>query len=1215
MRRTLKWIAVGAVTLLVLATALLLALPLLLDSEAVRAAALQQLSRATGGQWQLSHLRLRWLPAPTISAADASFSIPDTIEVKAESLTLTTALLPLLWGEIRLSQAALVAPDLTVKVAPSPASGPGRFTVSDLRAALAGISRSSTVDLRLLEIAVERGRVVLAAPDRAGLTLSEISGRATQRAGRFEVEVTSAASVARRLQAKVSLDPERFDGSLQLDAQGVDVAALLAMAGASGPPQLQGLISGHTKVQVSDAPALRGPFTATSSALAISSRGGKLDVRDLAISGDVEWTDAGLRVAARDVRAAAPALVGAAALTFNPDWNKQRLDVKVQPTGLDIVKQVVLPWMADAPVVEQYARMIMAGQLSGLEATLQLDQIAQWRQAIEARGTVAGLALALTRPQLSIRDLGASLVLTQGKLTAQSVRAAAGRSAIDNGRITVDFTTAQTGLSATAQWQIDLAEALTFTKRQLASGQRESLEALRTVAGNARGTVSLSGTFDKLRVLAEADTIRGETSLEPLPWPINVTGARARFDGSGLVVQEVTGTVGASGFSRCSGEVALVAPARLQVSRCDADLALVELFEWASKQWKQPEALQGLRVLGGRGVVTVHRVAGPLERPSAWSADISATPQAVRLSHPEVPGELRLDGGSVRSDLASVTAQGVKAQALDAAVQVSGVVSGLREGTPRLDTQVTGPVGERILAWGWDRAGLPRGAERIAPFEARGARLRWPVNQGVETGGDLVFAGKTTVSFDALTQPGSLEIRKLAIQDEQSNARLAIHRRQDVVDGSFTGTVAGASLDRIVASKQWPETRVAGNLTYRIPLRQPRDFRANGQLRVSRLTSLGWTVRNADIKAVDRTLQLATSLSALDTNVDVSGTIRGTDQRYALDIDVKSDSVDLKRLLAAFDQGEGQRSEEQATSWDFPVEGKVRLAIRSLRYGSRHIEPLRAALDIAPGHVDVAVREARLCGVEMTGGGRAEPERLGVDVVLRARDIDAQPTVLCLTNETTAVTGRLHADARLTGVGPYRKLFQHIQGPFQVTSRKGRVDRMTTLADILNLVNASELLRGKKLDLTGSGFTYDRLELKGTLGAGTIQFDELVLDAQPFDLVARGDVDWLNDSVDMNVAVAPLQAVNTIVKRVPFLGYVLGGGVYAIPVGVRGKLSDPQIVPVAPAAVAGELLGVLERTLKTPFNLREALLPPARPDESAAPPPTPAPQSDPRPGR
>src|SRR5215475_10335828 len=175
MPRILKWLAIGAVTLLILAIAFALTMPRLLDSEAIRAAALQQLSRATGGQWQFSHLRLRWLPVPTVSAAGASFRIPDTIEVKAESLTLTTALLPLLWGEIRLNRVELVAPDLTIVVGPTAATAsPSPFTVSDLRAALARLSRSSVADLRLLEIIIERGRVVLAASDRESLTLSEI---------------------------------------------------------------------------------------------------------------------------------------------------------------------------------------------------------------------------------------------------------------------------------------------------------------------------------------------------------------------------------------------------------------------------------------------------------------------------------------------------------------------------------------------------------------------------------------------------------------------------------------------------------------------------------------------------------------------------------------------------------------------------------------------------------------------------------------------------------------------------------------------------------------------------------------------------------------------------------------------------------------------------------------------------------------------------------
>jgi hypothetical protein len=172
---------------------------------------------------------------------------------------------------------------------------------------------------------------------------------------------------------------------------------------------------------------------------------------------------------------------------------------------------------------------------------------------------------------------------------------------------------------------------------------------------------------------------------------------------------------------------------------------------------------------------------------------------------------------------------------------------------------------------------------------------------------------------------------------------------------------------------------------------------------------------------------------------------------------------------------------------------------------------------------------------------------------------------------------------------------------------------MTGLAQVLDLINASELLRGKKLGLQRSGFAYGKFEATGRLGNGAILIDEFVLDAEPFDVVAHGTVDWFHDSVDMSVAVAPVQAVNTIVKLLPFLGYVMGGGVYAVPVGVRGKLSDPQVVPLAPTAVAESLLGVLERTLKTPFNLRQALVPQAMQSGNAAALPATAPLPNPGP--
>ncbi len=195
----------------------------------------------------------------------------------------------------------------------------------------------------------------------------------------------------------------------------------------------------RAQITADSSPALRGTFNAGASSLSIASGDTKLDVQALAIVGEVQWTDGGLRIAAQDLHAATPVLQAAAVLTFSPDWNQQRLEAKVQAVDLATVKQLVLPWTMDTPEVAQYAEMVEAGQLNGLEATLQLDQIEQWHQAIEARGTLSGVAMALKQPELPIRDLGATLVLAQGKLTAEGVQAATGNSSVHSGRIEPGF--------------------------------------------------------------------------------------------------------------------------------------------------------------------------------------------------------------------------------------------------------------------------------------------------------------------------------------------------------------------------------------------------------------------------------------------------------------------------------------------------------------------------------------------------------------------------------------------------------------------------------------------------------------------------------------------------------------------------------------------------------------------------------------------------------
>ena len=138
--------------------------------------------------------------------------------------------------------------------------------------------------------------------------------------------------------------------------------------------------------------------------------------------------------------------------------------------------------------------------------------------------------MALERPDLPVRDVSARLELAQGKLVADGIQAASGNSAIQSGRVELDFAAVQTRMSADAQWRADLDEALAFTRKQLAAGDRAKLDSLRALTGNAQGSVALSGTFDDLQVRAEAAQIRAQASIEPIPWPVNVTSAQVRAD-------------------------------------------------------------------------------------------------------------------------------------------------------------------------------------------------------------------------------------------------------------------------------------------------------------------------------------------------------------------------------------------------------------------------------------------------------------------------------------------------------------------------------------------------------------------------------------------------------------------------------------------------------------------------------------------------------------
>jgi len=69
------------------------------------------------------------------------------------------------------------------------------------------------------------------------------------------------------------------------------------------------------------------------------------------------------------------------------------------------------------------------------------------------------------------------------------------------------------------------------------------------------------------------------------------------------------------------------------------------------------------------------------------------------------------------------------------------------------------------------------------------------------------------------------------------------------------------------------------------------------------------------------------------------------------------------------------------------------------------------------------------------------------------------------------------------------------------------------------------------------------------------------------------------------VLVAPFSRLDELVRKLPILGYVMGGTLTSLPVGVSGDIRNPLVVPLGPVAITSELVGIFERTLKLPGKL------------------------------
>ena len=386
---------------------------------------------------------------------------------------------------------------------------------------------------------------------------------------------------------------------------------------------------------------------------------------------------------------------------------------------------------------------------------------------------------------------------------------------------------------------------------------------------------------------------------------------------------------------------------------------------------------------------------------------------------------------------------------------------------------------------------------------------------------------------------------------------------------------------------------------------RPLESNATGTLRAKGLSlslPLGVPVTLEDFSLRAQDSQMSIEQARLlwgEGEFVLEGDVSFSSEGFVLDMDLLAEELVWGKIQEALDREKGtEDAPQQADSQSqndldgLAVEGVVRVKADSFTFKEFTWRPLAAEVLLEQEGFEILLKEADLCGVSTAGTVKILPEQLAIDLEISCQEEKIENVLDCIEIDVEA-TGDCSFKVKLSGRGQAEDPLQWLQGDFELDCREGTILQDPFISAVLSFLNTAEILRGKLPDYKTQGFPYNSIQAHGILLEGGVESEEFVIDGTTVDVYAVGEVDMVERTMNVRVLVSSLQTVEFIVSKIPLVSYLLGGrGVTAVPMRVYGPLDQLRTVPVSPAALGEDLLGIMGRTLRLPYAAVKWFFPP-----------------------
>lgn len=157
--------------------------------------------------------------------------------------------------------------------------------------------------------------------------------------------------------------------------------------------------------------------------------------------------------------------------------------------------------------------------------------------------------------------------------------------------------------------------------------------------------------------------------------------------------------LGPSSFSGITATVRYAGSPAIEISSGTFSLDVAQAKRLADRWRGLPAGLRAIEARGGRLEVGTLSLRGPLDVPNGWAFSSSGSFEAVALEHANLPGVMKVSGGTFQATQARVTVSRAEVDLLDASLTIDGSLEDRGPAGLGLETTAAGSIGAQTTGW------------------------------------------------------------------------------------------------------------------------------------------------------------------------------------------------------------------------------------------------------------------------------------------------------------------------------------------------------------------------------------------------------------------------------------------------------------------------------------------------------------------------------------